>query len=34
MPTVIDALRRFLPAYLSTRPVLSSVQRRHGRTCA
>lgn len=28
MPTVIDALRRFLPAYLSTRPVLSRVQRR------
>lgn len=28
MPTVIDALRRFLPAYLSTKPVLSGVQRR------
>jgi len=28
MPTVIDALRRFLPAYLSTRPVLSGVQHR------
>ena len=28
MPTVIDALRRFLPAYLSTRPCLSGVQHR------
>jgi hypothetical protein len=28
MPAVIDALRRFLPAYLSTRPVLSGVQHR------
>lgn len=28
MPTVIEALRRFLPAYLSTRPVLSGVQHR------
>jgi ssDNA-binding Zn-finger/Zn-ribbon topoisomerase 1 len=28
MPTVIDALRRFLPAYLSTQPVLSGVQHR------
>ena len=28
MPTVIDALRRFLPAHLSTRPCLSGVQRR------
>ncbi len=28
MPTVIEALRRFMPAYLSTKPVLSRVQRR------
>jgi hypothetical protein len=28
MLTVIDALRRFLPAYLSTKPVLSGVQHR------
>lgn len=28
MPTVIDALRLFLPAYLSTQPVLSGVQHR------
>ena len=28
MPTVIEALRRFMPAYLSTQPVLSGVQRR------
>ena len=28
MPTVIEALRRFMPAYLSTQPVLSRVQRR------
>lgn len=28
MPTVIEALRQFMPAYLSTKPVLSSVQRR------
>jgi len=28
MPTVIEALRRFMPAYLSTQPVLSRVQHR------
>jgi hypothetical protein len=28
MPTVIEALRRFLPAFLSTKPVLSGVQHR------
>lgn len=28
MPKVIEALRRFLPAYLSTQPVLSGVQHR------
>lgn len=28
MPTVIEALRRFMPAYLSTHPVLSRVQHR------
>ena len=28
MPTVIEALRRFLPAHLSTKPLLSGVQRR------
>jgi len=28
MPKVIEALRRFMPAYLSTKPVLSSVQHR------
>jgi hypothetical protein len=28
MPTVIEALRRFIPAYLSTSPVLSGVQHR------
>lgn len=27
-PTVIEAVRRFLPAYLSTKPVLSRPQRR------
>ena len=28
MPKVIEALRRFMPAYLSTQPVLSRVQHR------
>lgn len=28
MPTVIEALRRFMPAYLSTHPMLSRAQRR------